>query len=142
MDLCSTYINKVEEYRNNLNNIARNGGANEVMKALRKPSFLKNDLDAFYESFNSAFLKIFPDFVKQFNALLQEDKRIDLKQDELLNTELRIFALIRLGIGDSIKIAEFLRRSPSTIYNYRVKYRNAAINNRDDFDNQVRNIGQ
>ncbi|MBC8592640.1 hypothetical protein H8744_05125 [Oscillospiraceae bacterium N12] len=142
MDLCSTYINKVEEYRNNLNNIARNGGANEVMKALRKPSFLKNDLDAFYESFDSAFLKIFPDFVKQFNALLQEDKRIDLKQDELLNTELRIFALIRLGIGDSIKIAEFLRRSPSTIYNYRVKYRNAAINNRDDFDNQVRNIGQ
>lgn len=141
MDLCSNYINKVEEYRNNLNNIARNQGANEVMKAIRKPSFLKNDLDSFYESFDSAFLKIFPDFVEQFNALLQDDKQIYPKQEELLNTELRIFALIRLGIGDSIKIAEFLRRSPSTIYNYRVKYRNAALNNRDDFDNQVRNIG-
>lgn len=141
MDLCSNYINKVEEYRNNLNNIARNQGTNEVMKAIRKPSFLKNDLDSFYESFDSAFLKIFPDFVEQFNALLQDDKQIYPKQEELLNTELRIFALIRLGIGDSIKIAEFLRRSPSTIYNYRVKYRNAALNNRDDFDNQVRNIG-
>lgn len=142
MDLCSSYINKVEEYRNNLNNIARNQGTNEVMKALRKPSFLKNDLDEFYENFDLTFLKIFPNFVKQFNGLLQEDKQIELKQGELLNTELRIFALIRLGIGDSIKIAEFLRRSPSTIYNYRVKYRNAAIDNRDDFDNQVRNIDQ
>lgn len=141
MDLCSGYINKVEEYRNNLNNIARNEGTAEVMKTIRKPSFLKNDLDSFYESFDSAFLKIFPDFVEQFNALLQADKQIYPKQEELLNTELRIFALIRLGIGDSIKIAEFLRRSPSTVYNYRVKYRNAALNNRDDFDNQVRNIG-
>ncbi|WP_455586154.1 DUF6377 domain-containing protein [Bacteroides sp.] len=141
MDLCSNYINKVEEYRNNLNNIARNQGAGEVLKAIHKPSFLKNDLDSFYESFDSAFLKIFPHFVEQFNALLQPDKQIYPKQDELLNTELRIFALIRLGIGDSLKIADFLRRSPSTIYNYRVKYRNAAINNRDDFDNQVRNIG-
>lgn len=141
MDLCSNYINKVEEYRNHLNNLARNQGANEVMKAIRRPSFLKNDLDSFYESFDSAFLKIFPDFVEQFNALLQKDKQIYPKQEELLNTELRIFALIRLGIGDSIKIAEFLRRSPSTIYNYRVKYRNAALDNRDDFDNQVRNIG-
>lgn len=140
MDLCSNYINKVEEYRNNLNNIARTQGANEVMKAIRRPPVQKNELDSFYEDFDKAFLKIFPHFVEQFNTLLQADKEIVLKQGELLNTELRIFALIRLGIGDSIKIAEFLRRSPSTIYNYRVKYRNAATNNRDDFDNQVRNL--
>lgn len=140
MDLCSNYINKVEEYRNGLNNIVRTQGVNEVMKVIRRPSFLKNELDGFYEDFDAAFLKIFPNFVKQFNSLLQADKQIVLKPRELLNTELRIFALIRLGIGDSIKIAEFLRRSPSTIYNYRVKYRNAAINNREDFDNQVRGL--
>lgn len=140
MDLCSNYINKVEEYRNGLNNIVRTQGINEVMKVIRRPSFLKNELDGFYEDFDAAFLKIFPNFVKQFNSLLQADKQIVLKPRELLNTELRIFALIRLGIGDSIKIAEFLRRSPSTIYNYRVKYRNAAINNREDFDNQVRGL--
>lgn len=140
MDLCSNYINKVEEYRNSLNNIARTQGVNEAMKAIRRPPLLKNELDGFYEDFDAAFLKIFPNFVKQFNTLLQADKQIVLKPGELLNTELRIFALIRLGIGDSIKIAEFLRRSPSTIYNYRVKYRNAAINNRDDFDNQVRGL--
>ena len=140
MDLCSNYINKVEEYRNGLNNIVRTQGVNEVMKVLRRPSFLKNELDGFYVDFDTAFLKIFPHFVEQFNTLLQPDKQIVLKQGELLNTELRIFALIRLGIADSIKIAEFLRRSPSTVYNYRVKYRNAAINNRDDFDNQVRSL--
>lgn len=140
MDLCSNYINKVEEYRNGLNNIVRTQGVNEVMKVIRRPSFLKNELDGFYEDFDAAFLKIFPNFVEQFNTLLQADKQIVLKPRELLNTELRIFALIRLGIGDSIKIAEFLRRSPSTIYNYRVKYRNAAINNREDFDNQVRGL--
>lgn len=140
MDLCSNYINKVEEYRNNLNNIVRTQGINEVMKVIRRPPMLKNELDGFYEDFDAAFLKIFPNFVKQFNTLLQSDKQIVLKPGELLNTELRIFALIRLGIGDSLKIAEFLRRSPSTIYNYRVKYRNAAINNRDDFDNQVRGL--
>lgn len=140
MDLCSNYINKVEEYRNGLNNIVRTQGINEVMKVIRRPSFLKNELDGFYEDFDAAFLKIFPNFVELFNTLLQADKQIVLKPRELLNTELRIFALIRLGIGDSIKIAEFLRRSPSTIYNYRVKYRNAAINNREDFDNQVRGL--
>lgn len=140
MDLCSNYINKVEEYRNSLNTIARTQGVNEVMKAIRRPPLLKNELDSFFEDFDRAFLKIFPHFVEQFNTLLQADKQIVLKQGELLNTELRIFALIRLGIGDSIKIAEFLRRSPSTIYNYRVKLRNAATNNRDDFDNQVRNL--
>ncbi|HNY23932.1 MAG TPA: hypothetical protein PKM89_04130, partial [Bacteroidales bacterium] len=58
------------------------------------------------------------------------------------NSELRIFALIRLGITDSVKIAEFLRFSVSTVYNYRVKFRNAAITGRDNFEEEVMKIGQ
>ncbi|MBP8090230.1 MAG: transcriptional regulator, partial [Phocaeicola sp.] len=59
---------------------------------------------------------------------------------ELLNTELRIFALVRLGIEDSSQIAEFLRYSVNTIYNYRAKVKNKAQVSRDDFENMVRNI--
>ena len=82
----------------------------------------------------------FPDFVKRFNELLQPDAAILPKKGELLNTELRIFALVRLGIEDSSQIAEFLRYSVNTIYNYRAKVKNKAQVSRDDFENMVRNI--
>ena len=80
--------------------------------------------------------------MEKFNALIKEEYRFDIKPGKPLNTELRVFALIRLGITDSNRIAEFLRRSVSTIYNYRVKMRNAAIADRDDFERQVQNIGK
>lgn len=78
--------------------------------------------------------------MEQFNRLLQPDKRVTLKQGELLTTELRVFALIRLGVTDSEQIAAFLRRSLSTIYNYRVKMRNAAAVSREDFEYRVSQI--
>ena len=87
-----------------------------------------------------AFLHLFPNFVGKFNDLLQENEQILPKKGELLNTELRIFALIRLGIEDSSQIAEFLRYSVNTIYNYRAKVRNKARGSREDFDDLVRKI--
>ncbi|RYG51267.1 MAG: hypothetical protein EOO01_08880, partial [Chitinophagaceae bacterium] len=87
--------------------------------------------------FDTIFLNLFPDFVRDFNALLLPEERINLKAGELLNTELRIFALIRLGITDSAKIAAFLRYSLSTIYNYRTRARNRAAVSRDDFETRV-----
>ncbi len=77
------------------------------------------------------FLHLFPNFVGKFNDLLQENEQILPKKGELLNTELRIFALIRLGIEDSSQIAEFLRYSVNTIYNYRAKVRNKARGSRE-----------
>ena len=82
-------------------------------------------------------MHLFPDFVSQFNELLQDNERFVLKNDEQLNTELRIFALIRLGITDSSQIAEFLRYSVNTIYNYRAKVKNKARVSRDDFETLV-----
>ena len=79
---------------------------------------MEAELNALYKNFDTAFLHLFPNFVTQFNSLLLEDEQVVLKRDELLNTELRIFALIRLGINDSSQIAEFLRYSVNTIYNY------------------------
>ena len=80
-------------------------------------------------------MNLFPTFVADLNALLREEERIVLKQDTLLNKELRIYALLRLGITDSEKIANFLRCSTSTIYNYRTKMRNRAID-KDTFEDQ------
>jgi hypothetical protein len=79
--------------------------------------------------------------VEQFNALLVPEERVTLQKNERMNTILRIFALIRLGVEDSGKIAEFLHYSVNTIYNYRARVKNAALGNRDDFERQVREIG-
>ena len=94
----------------------------------------------FYENFDSAFLHIYPTFVDDFNALLQPEERIEVKELGKLTMELRIFAFLRLGIEDSNKIASFLRYSVNTIYSYRNKIRNKAIN-RDTFDEDVKKIG-
>jgi DNA-binding CsgD family transcriptional regulator len=79
--------------------------------------------------------------VSEFNALLRPEARIELKKDELLNTELRIFALIRLGITQSSHIASLLRYSVNTIYNYRAQIKNAALSSRDDFEEIVKTLG-
>ncbi|MCI2122516.1 MAG: DUF6377 domain-containing protein, partial [Bacteroidales bacterium] len=79
-------------------------------------------------------------FVVKFNELLKDEGKIILKKGELLNTELRIFALIRLGITDSSKIAVLLRYSVNTIYNYRAKVKNCAIDSREDFEEAVKRI--
>ena len=143
IDLCSEYIGRMERYRSMLNRTARTEGFEAVRNALKSSEFIDKELNEFYEQFDATFLQLFPDFIKDINALLQPDKRIELKtRDGIMTTELRIFALIRLGITDSVKIAEFLRRSVSTVYNYRVKMRNAALNSREDFEKQIMGIGK
>jgi len=87
------------------------------------------------------FLHLFPSFVENFNSLLVENERIVIKVDELLTTELRIFALIRPGITDSSRIASFLRYSVNTIYNYRTRLRNKSLVPREDFERKVRTTG-
>lgn len=141
LDLCSTYIGKLESYRRSLNKMALNGRTEELFRELKSTQFVDEELEEFYRNFDSAFLRLFPDFVMDFNALLADGEEIILKPGELLNTELRIFALIRLGITDSNKIAQFLRYSLKTIYNYRTKMRNKARGVRDDFEQEVMRIG-
>ena len=80
--------------------------------------------------------------MSDFNSLLQPDQRVELKEGELLNTELRIYALVRLGINDSVKIAELLHISTQTVYNYRQRMRNRAIIPRDTFAETVKNLGK
>ncbi|MFD1605690.1 DUF6377 domain-containing protein [Flavobacterium artemisiae] len=139
--LCSAYINKLENYRIILNKKATAKQFDEIYKILKSTTLVDNELEELYKNFDIIFLNLYPTFVKDFNALLIPEEQIVLKQNELLNTELRIFALIRLGITDSVKIAAFLRYSLSTIYNYRTRARNKAAVSRNDFEEMVMKIG-
>lgn len=137
MNLCSIYINRLDTYRRMVNKKISSGQTEELLKMVRSSEVLDAGLKELYENFDTAFLHLFPDFIEKFNDLLQPEERIILRKGELLNTELRIFALIRLGIDDSSQIAEFLRYSVNTIYNYRAKVKNRACISRESFETRL-----
>jgi len=141
MDQCSVYIDKLDEYRRLLNKNAVAGKIDELLHFIKSKQFIEDELKEFYDNFDSSFLQLFPTFVEEFKRLLSDHEDIQLKPGQLMNTELRIFALIRLGITDSVKISHFLRYSLSTIYNYRTKLRNKALGKREEFEANVMHIG-
>lgn len=141
MDQCSHYIAKLEGYRKKLNVMATAGKMNQLLDAIQSKQFIEQELSEFYTNFDTTFLQLFPDFIPQFESLLIDTELTERKEGELLNTELRIVALIRLGIKDSAKIATFLRYSVSTIYNYRSLLKNKAKGSREDFESKVLLIG-
>ncbi len=142
LDLCSDYITKMEDYRISLNRLALNNQMDKLLKRLRSGTQIVDEIENLYKNFDSVFLSLYPTFVSEFNNLLAKEEQIVPKQNELLNRELRIFALLRLGISDTAKIASFLRCSISTVYNYRTRIRNKAIVPRDEFENYVMKIGE
>lgn len=142
MDQCSVYLEKMEKYRRSLGKIAATGNVEELYKSIKSSKFIDGELQEFYANFDNTFLQLFPTFVEDFNALLAQEGQIALKPNKRMNAELRIFALIRLGITDSVKIAQFLRYSVTTIYNYRTKMRNRAAGDRDLLEQEVMKIGR
>lgn len=138
--LCSTYVDRLDAYRRMVNKKITSNQVAELLKISRSDSVREEALEELYANFDSVFLHIFPDFVRKFNELLRPGEQIVLKNTSQLNTELRIFALIRLGIADSSQIAEFLHYSVNTIYNYRAKVKNKAQVSREDFEELVMRI--
>jgi hypothetical protein len=141
LNQCSVYIDKLEAYRKSLNKKASGGKKEELYQMLKSSQIIEEELKEFYHNFDSTFLNLFPNFVDEFNKLLPEEDRIIPKNETGLSVELRIFALMRLGITDSAKIAGFLRYSITTIYNYRSKYRNKSLIPREKFEDTVMKIG-
>lgn len=141
LSMCSNYIEKLMAYQRSVRNKLAKGKVAELQAESSSSALMDAELSNFYEMFDNAFLQLYPNFVEEFNSLLKPAARIELKKGELLNTELRIFALIRLGITDSSRIASLLRYSVNTIYNYRARTKNAAVGNRDDFETRIRTIG-
>ena len=143
LNMCSDYIDSLDRYRTSIRKIAKEEGEPALLAALKSKEFIDKELKGFYAQFDETFLELFPDFIPQLNELLQEDKQVKTSaMEKKLTTELRILALIRIGVNDSVRIAHFLRRSVSTIYNYRVKMKNSAKGDREEFEKSLLNIGK
>ena len=140
LDRCRDYIEAIGGYRRSLLKLAKAGNMQEVANRLRSDIWEESEQERFYADFDEAFLNLFPNFIEDFNALLLPEAQIYPKNDELLNTELRVFALIRLGVKESKRIAHFLNYSLATIYNYRSKYRNKSVLSKTDFEQRVQQL--
>ena len=140
MRMCSLYVDKLDSMRKQVNKLVKNHSYKELYEMTRSTAFKEKELDELYENFDTAFLNLFPDFVERFNELLKPEARIELTNKKRLNTTLRIFALIRLDIDDSGKIAEFLHYSANTVYNYRAQVKKGCLGDRKDFEAKVKAI--
>ena len=140
LELCSVYMRRLDSFMKLVNRKLTSGQVEDLLKTIKSARFSDQQHQEFYNAFDIAFLKVYDTFVDDFNALLRPEERYNIETPGTLNKEMRIYALIRLGISDNTKIAEFLKYSVNTIYTYRNKIKNKAIN-RAEFENNVRNIG-
>ncbi|MDE6226032.1 MAG: hypothetical protein K2M63_00775 [Muribaculaceae bacterium] len=140
MEYCSSAISSLSSYQKSLKVLAAQGGNRaSLLKKLDSSEISEEMLKRFYQMYDEAILQLYPDFVEKFNNLLLPQERVSLKSGELLNTELRLYALIRMGIDDSAKIARFLRCSISTVYTYRSKMKKRALRP-ETFEEDVKEI--
>lgn len=142
MSLCSQYIDKIDDYRKMVNKKMKNKELDELFRISKSTELKEHEVEELLQNFDSVFLHLFPTFVNEFNALLTPEAQIHPKEDNRLTTEIRIFALIRLGIEDSSKIAEFLHYSVNTIYNYRARIKNGTLDNRESFERRIKMLGR
>lgn len=141
--ICSSYITKIQDIRKTTYRKLQAKQYDELMR-LNDPGdeSITHEIQDLYHKFDITFLKIYPNFINDFNQLLKPEERITLKKGELMNNDLRIYALVRLGITSSTKIAEFLHLSPQTVYNARLKMRSRAIESNENFPERVRQLGK
>lgn len=138
LSLCSDYISRLDNYRKDINRKVKTHMYAELNDMTNTSVMMQSELKEFYLYFDTVFLHVYPGFVADFNQLLRPEEQLHPKEGRL-NTELRIFALMRLGITDSSKIADFFHCSLQTVYNNRLRIRQKAIN-RETFDEEVRHL--
>lgn len=142
LSMCSDYIDKFAKMQSGVKRRISRGNIAELERELSSSKLMDAELKNFYQMFDDAFLNLYPNFVEEFNALLRPEAHIEPKRGESLSTEHRIFALIRLGITDSSRIASLLRYSVNTIYNYRARTKNFALGDRNSFEEKIKTIGK
>lgn len=140
MYLSANFIKEMDEYRHDLRHTYKEKGIEALMQKLREPEYIYMQYKAFYKLFDQIFLSIFPDFPAKVNSLMKTGKQITMKHKDTMPTELRILAVIRLGITESRKIAEFLNTSVNTIYTYRTKMRYDSLEGPETFEESIKNI--
>ena len=140
LELCSNLIHRGEERVKKLNRLARERKLEELYAELKSNSSINGGIRMFHQNFDTAFLNIYPNFVSEVNLLMTEGNSFDVDDDaNKLTTELRVLALIRLGIQDNQQIADILRSSITTIYTYRSKLKSRA-RNKETFEDDIRRI--
>jgi len=139
LNLYSEYISKLNTYRKLVDKYVKNNQMNALLKLSKSKQIIEDEIEIFNKNFDGSFLHIHPNFIPSVNQLLNEHKQIVIEDDGKLNTELRILALIRMGITSSSKIAKILRYSVNTIYNYRASIKNRA-KDKSNFEVLIKNI--
>lgn len=136
LNLCSVNMEKLEDFSRLCRRKITAGQSEELVAYIKNGTAIEEQRQNFYSIFDVAFCNIYPTYIDDVNRLLQPDKQLTA-----MNTELRILAFTRLGMDDTARVARFLGLSLNTIYTYRNKLRNKAIN-RDTFEADVMKIGQ
>ena len=139
--LCAGYINRMDEIRVHISRNLKAGQNKEALKFVGTDTWVTGAWKDFYREFDAMFLSIYPDFVERFNGLLKAEEQIQPKSNELLTPELRIYALIRLGITSRTRIAEILHYSLQTVYNYQTRTRARLKDERTDLERAVCGFG-
>lgn len=138
-NIISGYILKMEKIKRNTERKIKAKNYEELLQ-LTKEIDIKQERETLFYTFDNIFLKLFPNFIATFNSLLKPEDQIWPKDNEVLNTNLRIFALMRLGIKDNQTIANILESAVSTIYTYKIRIKSKALIQGDDFDNKIMEI--
>lgn len=139
IDLCAKYIDRLSKFEVLVKRKIKVGQVNDLLNTASSSRLSEEDAATFMNSFDTAFLDLYPSFVTEFNALLREDGQIVPPHKGRLTTELRIYALIRLGVKESSEIAALLFYTPRTIYNYRSTIKSRA-RNRETFESEVEQL--
>ncbi|WP_179347703.1 DUF6377 domain-containing protein [Winogradskyella pacifica] len=139
LNLYSEYIDKLDVYRKLVRKYVNANQMTALLKLSKSKQFIDEELEIFNRNFDSSFLHIYPNFLNDINQLLKPEHQIDLKNQSELNTELRILALIKLGINNSSRIAKILRYSVNTIYNYRAAINKSAID-KENFEEMIKSV--
>lgn len=140
LEICTEYIQRLESFKSIVNRKIKTGQTAEILKFTSSDKGDTKELKELYKNFDKAFLNVYPHFEKEVNKLLKPDERYILKEDKTMNQELRIYALIRLGITDNNQIATFLHYTLRTVYNYRSRVKLKAYHP-ENFENEILEIG-
>ncbi|MCJ8164586.1 DUF6377 domain-containing protein [Pontibacter sp. E15-1] len=138
-NMYTEYLDKIEKLKVAVDKRMRQKQYSEITKVMDSVS-LKAERESLYQSFDRIFLKLFPNFVDVFNSYFKPEDRFELPDDQSLNVELRIFALIRIGISDHEQIARILEYSVRTVYNYKTKVKNRSLLSNEDFEHRIMEI--
>lgn len=135
--LLSMFLKDIKTYKRDLANLIASGQTKEARKLTNAGVMKDHTTNAFYDLFDKNFLFVHPDFVPRFNAVMRPESRIVPEKKDMLTPELRIYALISLGIDDSRNIAEILQYSIQTVYNYRLKVRHGCLEDKFNIDDYI-----